>query len=265
MKNNKISVIVAVYNTEKYVKKCIESLLNQTYKNLEIIIIEDCSTDDSKKILKNYEKKDRIKILYNEKNKGLSYSRNLGIQNSTGNYVGFIDSDDYVADDYFEKLMNSIIINKSDVAICDMKLIYENDNNKEVINKCFDGNLNLVNVINNGLVASACNKLFEKKLISKYEFAVGKVNEDIAVVIPALVNAKKISYASDCYYNYVQRNNSIQNSNFSEKRFDIIEAIDTTLERVKGNKRFDDIRDSLIFNQIIALFIYVIPKDNRFF
>ena len=265
MKNKKISVIVAVYNTEKYVKKCIDSLLNQTYSNLEILIIEDGSTDNSKEILNEYKNNKKVKLIFNEKNSGLAYSRNVGMDNATGEYLGFIDSDDYVAPDYFEKLMESLTKDKADVAICDMKLVYENEGNREVISKCYDKEFNLINIINNGLVASACNKLFKKELISKYKFAVGKVNEDIAVVIPALVNAKKITYANDCYYNYVQRNNSIQNSSFSERRFDIVEAIDTTLERIKHSKYFEELKDALIFNQIIVLLIYVIPKENRFF
>jgi glycosyltransferase involved in cell wall biosynthesis len=262
---NKISIIVSVYNTEKYVEKCIESLINQTYKNIEIILIEDGSEDRSKDILKKYESNKKCIVSYNDGNKGLAYSRNKGMGIATGNYIGFIDSDDYVSEDYYEKMMNSIIENNSDISICDMKLIYENENNREVISKCCEEEWNLINIINNGMVASACNKLFKAELIKKYQFAVGKVNEDIAVVIPTLVNAKKISYVNDCYYNYVQRNNSIQNSSFSEKRFDIFEAVDTTLERISKSKYFEEIKEALIYNQLIVLLIYIIPKEKRFF
>lgn len=261
--NKRISVIVAVYNTEKYIEKCIKSLLNQTYPDLEIIIVEDGSTDDSKKILKKYSDNEKIKIIYNEKNYGLSYSRNVGLKYASGDFIGYIDSDDYIDLDYYEKLMVSIEENKSEIALCDMKVVYE-DTGAEQISKCYTGEaFNLYNVINNGLVASACNKLFKKDLISKYKFAEGKVNEDIAVVIPSLVNAKKISYAKTFYY-YVQRGGSIQNSGFSDKRFDIFTGVETTLERIKDNDAYEKLKDAIIFNQLIVLLFYVIPKETNF-
>lgn len=260
--NKKISVIVAVYNTEKYVERCLNSLLNQTYQNLEIIVVEDGSIDNSKKVLKKYADNKKIKIIYNKKNCGLSYSRNVGLENVTGDYIGYIDSDDYVDLDYYEKLMQAIIDNKAEIAICDMKIVDE-ETNTEVISKCCNSEeFNVYNVVNNGLAASACNKLFKKELISKYKFAEGKVNEDIAVVIPTLVNAKKIAYANTYYY-YIQRNGSIQNSSFSDKRFDIFYGVKTTLERIKDNKDYESLKDAIVFNQLIVLLLYVIPKEKK--
>lgn len=260
--NKKISVIVAVYNTEKYVERCLNSLLNQTYQNLEIIVVEDGSTDNSKEVLKKYADNKKIKIIYNKKNSGLSYSRNVGLENVTGDYIGYIDSDDYVDLDYYEKLMQAIIDNKAEIAICDMKIVDE-ETNTEVISKCCNSEeFNVYNVVNNGLAASACNKLFKKELISKYKFAEGKVNEDIAVVIPTLVNAKKISYANTYYY-YVQRGGSIQNSGFSDKRFDIFYGVKTTLERIKDNKDYESLKDAIVYNQLIVLLLYVIPKEKK--
>ena len=261
--NKKISVIVAVYNTEKYVERCLNSLLNQTYQNLEIIVVEDDSTDNSKEVLKKYSHNDKVKLIYNKKNSGLSYSRNVGLENATGSYIGYIDSDDYVDLDYYEKLMQSIIDSKAEIAICDIKVVDE-DTNTEVISRCCNNDeFTVYNVIDNGLAASACNKLFKKELISKYKFAEGKVNEDIAVVIPTLVNAKKITYANTYYY-YVQRGGSIQNSSFSDKRFDIFYGVKTTLERIKDNKDYESLKDAIVYNQLIVLLIYVIPKEKKF-
>ena len=261
--NKKISVIVAVYNTEKYVERCLNSLLNQTYQNLEIIVVEDGSTDNSKEVLKKYSHNDKVKLIYNKKNSGLSYSRNVGLENATGSYIGYIDSDDYVDLDYYEKLMQSIIDTKAEIAICDIKVVDE-DTNTEVISRCCNNDeFSVYNVVNNGLAASACNKLFKKELISKYKFAEGKVNEDIAVVIPTLVNAKKITYANTYYY-YVQRGGSIQNSGFSDKRFDIFYGVKTTLERIKDNKDYESLKDAIVYNQLIVLLIYVIPKEKKF-
>lgn len=263
MKKPKISVIVAVYNTERYLERCLKSLLDQTYKNLEIIIIEDKSTDASNKILKKYEKFNNIKIVYNKENKGLSYSRNVGLRKATGDYIGYVDSDDYVDNDYYEKLMKAILDKRADIAIGDIKIVYE-ATKMEYISKCYSGEeFNVYSVINNGLAASACNKLFKRELIERYSFAEGKVNEDIAVIIPVLINANKICYTEKCYYYYIQRDNSIQNSDFSNKRFDIFDGVKLTLERIKGCKNYNDIKDALIFNQLVCLLLYVIPKEKN--
>lgn len=264
-KENKISVIVAVYNTEKYVEKTLMSLLNQTYQNIEIIVIDDKSTDNSNKILKKIAKNNKkIKLIENEKNSGLSYSRNIGLKNATGDYIGYIDSDDYVEPTYYENLMKSILKDKSDLAICDMKIVYEDEDNRELISPCFNGEFSKISVINTGLAASACNKLFKKELISKYEFSVGKVNEDLAVVLPAIIESKKISYAEETYYYYVQRNTSIQNSKFSFKRFDIFYGVDLTLERIKKCKGYKEFEDAIVFNQLLVMLFYLIPRVNNF-
>lgn len=263
MEKYKISVIVSVYNTEKYLEKCLESLLSQTYQNMELILIEDGSTDNSKDILKKYEKNKKCHVIYNDGNKGLAYSRNIGMKEASGDYLGFIDSDDYVEKEYYENLMHTILKENADVAICDFNLVFEEDNH-EMIQNCFEGDFDLLNILNNGLVASACNKLFKTEVIRYYDFPVGKLNEDIAVIIPTLVKAKKIAYADDCKYNYVQREKSIQNSKFNEKRFDIFACVDLTLTRIKSCNNYEAIKDSILFNQIIRLLLFVIPKEKNF-
>ena len=260
--NKKISVIVAVYNTEKYLDRCIESLLNQTYKNMELVIVEDCSTDSSRKLLKKYKGNKNIKVFYNRENRGLSYSRNYGLKKSTGDFIGYIDSDDYVEPDYYEKLMSSIKDNKSDIAICDIKLVDEQTNKIQRC-KCYANDFDVYSVVNNGFAASACNKLFKRKNIEKYPFAEGKVNEDIAVVIPTVIQAKKISYADTCYF-YVQRGGSIQNSKFSDKRFDIFDGVKTTLERIKNEQDYEFYKNAIIYNQLILLLMFAIPKERNF-
>lgn len=260
--NKKISVIVAVYNTEKYLDRCIESLLNQTYKNMELVIVEDCSTDSSRKLLKKYKENKNIKVFYNRENRGLSYSRNYGLKKSTGDFIGYIDSDDYVEPDYYEKLMSSIKDNKSDIAICDIKLVDEQTNKIQRC-KCYANDFDVYSVVNNGFAASACNKLFKRKNIEKYPFAEGKVNEDIAVVIPTVIQAKKISYADTCYF-YVQRGGSIQNSKFSDKRFDVFDGVKTTLERIKNEQDYEFYKNAIVYNQLILLLMFAIPKERNF-
>lgn len=262
MNKPKVSVIVSVYNTEKYVQKCIDSILNQTYSNIELVLIEDCSVDNSREILRKYKKHANVILIENQENKGLSYSRNVGLKNSTGDYIGYIDSDDYIDSNYYEKLVDAIVSKKADIAVCDMKLYYEKNNTYQINRGC-DGK-DKIDFINNGLAASACNKIFKRNIIERYPFAEGKVNEDIAVVIPALVEAKKVVYVPDVYYYYVQRESSIQNSSFSEKRFDIFLGVDSTLQRIQNAKEYELYKDAIVYNQIICLFIYVFPKIENY-
>lgn len=260
---NKISIIVCVYNTEKYIEKCIRSILSQTYKNIEIMIVNDCSKDNSLSIINKLAKEDkRIVVIDNKENKGLSYSRNIGFKKSTGEYIGYIDSDDYIQEDYYEKMINRMIKEKSDVCVCDINLVYE-DTKNEQRSKC--GGPEKIDFINCGLAASACNKLFKRELIEINEFSVGKVNEDLAVILPILINSKKISYEESVVYNYVQRNNSIQNSKITNKRFDIFYGVDLTLDRIKECDEYNKYKDGIVFQQLISLLLYVLTNEKNFF
>lgn len=258
--NKKISIIISAYNTEKYIEKCISSITNQTYKDLEIIVIDDASSDDTLKKLKNIKDK-RLKILSNKENSGLSFSRNKGIKESTGDYVSFIDSDDYIPENFYEELMKTMEKEKSDIVVCDINTIYENNGNN-IRQICGKKDGDKIDFINKGLAASACNKLFKKDIINKYQFSVGKVNEDLAVILPCIIEANKVSYNENTYYNYIQRGSSLQNSAFSEKRFDIFYGVDLTLERIKNVKDYKKYKDAIVYNQLIMLLVYVIPKET---
>ena len=265
MNKEKISIIISAYNTEKYVEKALDSIIAQSYENLEIVVVDDCSKDNTLKILEKYAKKDkRIKLLKNEVNKGLAYSRNRAVKESTGKYLGFIDSDDYIPQNYYEELYKSLISEKADIAVCDFNIVYENKDNMSVLSPACTGKVNALNIINQGLAAACCNKLIKRENFI-YQFEVGKVNEDVAVIIPTLASAKKISYTNKTLYNYVQRENSIQNSSFSNKKFDIFDGVSLALERIKGNKYYSEIKDMLVYNQLVLLLLYVIPKDPSLF
>ena len=147
---------------------------------------------------------------------------------------------------------------QAEIAVCDMKLYYEDTKTFQITRGC--NGKEKIDFIDNGLAASACNKLFKREIMEQYPFAEGKVNEDIAVVIPALVKAKKIAYVPDVFYYYVQRDNSIQNSHFSEKRFDIFAGVDSTLKRIEKEEDYELYKDAIVFNQLISLFLYVFPK-----
>jgi len=262
--NKKISVIVPVYNVEKYLEKCLESIVNQTYDNLEIILVNDCSTDGSEEIIKKFKSKHK-NILYfkNEKNSGAAYSRNVALKKATGDYIGFIDSDDYVEPGYFEGLMNSIKKEKADIAVCDINII-DTDKGTTFRSKSGTSDNNKEDFINNGLAASPANKLFKREALL-YDFKAGMMNEDLAVVIPSVIKAKKVVYNPDVTYNYVQRNSSVQNQGLTMKRFDIFKAVDDTLERIKDVKDYDDYKQMITFQQLFFLYLYVFTKEKKFF
>lgn len=269
MKNKKISIIVPCYNVEKFVEKTINCLINQTYKNIEIIVVEDCSTDGTYNLLKELVAKhnqysEKIKLFRNEKNSGLACTRNRGMERATGEYIGFIDSDDFVDKNYFEVLVDSLEKVNADIAICDIVLADEKGEKIAEPQAACQGSVNKINVISNGMAASSCNKIFKKELIEKYPFLEGKINEDVSSIIPAIVHANKISYTNKVYYYYVQRNTSIQNSKFSNKRYDMFDAINVCLERIKGVENYEEYREILLFHQILMLYVYVIIEQDGF-
>lgn len=265
MSKEKISIIIPCYNVEKYVEKCIKSIMNQTYSELEVIVIDDKSTDGTYDVLLKLKKEynDRFILLQNEKNSGLAYTRNFGVKKATGKYIGFIDSDDYVAPDYYEVLVEKILNDKSDLVVDDIQLVDESGNNiGNVVKSCILDEVSKVSIIDNGLAASACNKLLRKDLLLKYPFLEGKINEDVASIIPIIVHSDKISYTDKAVYNYVQRHNSIQNSKFSEKRFDMFDSIKVCLDRISDDSNYETYRDIILLHQLLEIYIYILIEIN---
>jgi glycosyltransferase involved in cell wall biosynthesis len=263
--NELLSVIVPCYNVEKYVEKSIKSIANQEYKNIEIIAIDDCSTDKTYSILKELEKDIKnLKVFKNEKNDGLAYTRNVGVKHSKGQYLGFIDSDDYIDKDYYKLLVGNL---KDDieVVVTDMILVDENGMELQPLISCCIGEINKFNIVDNGLAASACNKLFKKELLVKHPFLEGKINEDVASIIPIIVNCKGVAYTNKTKYYYVQRNNSIQNSEFSEKRFDMFDAVKKCLESIKDDEQYEKYKETILYHQVLMLYLCIIVNQKDFF
>lgn len=262
-----ISVIVPCYNVEQYIVKCLDSIISQKQEGIEIIVVEDFSTDKTRDVIKNYISNNNANIVYieNQENRGAAYSRNVALNIANGEYIGFIDGDDYIGESYYQELYKAAKKNKADLVVADMNIIYENQKYNNYLSKATNGGLDKIDFINNGLAASPCNKLFSKKLVEKFDFLEGKMNEDIAVVIPAIVHAKKIAYVPDVQYNYVQRKSSVQNTTISKKRFDIFDAVDVCLKRIKNDKNYIEYKHAIVFNQIILFFIYVLPKEKSLF
>ncbi len=267
MKKDYISIIIPCYNVEKYISKCIDSILNCNFKNYEIILVDDCSTDNTLEIITDYEKKyENIKVLKNDENRGAGYSRNFALKIAKYDLISFIDSDDYIESNYYDELLNVMKKENADVAVCDIFVKYDNvDDGVDQRSCACEGKVCISNLINNGLAASPCNKLFKKKLLMNNLFAEGIMNEDIPAVLGYLMDCKKGSYTEKTFYTYVQRKSSVQNENVSFKRFDIFKAVDILETRKNKNKNFLKCFDSIIYNQIIMFFVYVIPKENHFF
>ncbi len=233
----KVSIIVPIYNNEKYVKKCIDSLINQTEKNIEIILINDGSDDNTEKIIRGFND-NRIKYFY-QKNSGIGKTRNKGLLLSKGKYVMFIDSDDYISNDCVKKMYEFAIKNESDLVISNF---YKNINGK---NEKIDipyfkpssliDNPNILNMVNLG----PCNKLYKRELISNIKFDENNKYEDVFFVISALIKAKKVSKINEYLSYYVIHSNS-ETTIRDERIFDIIKVCQKTYNMLKINIRMKD-------------------------
>mgnify|MGYP004464343387 FL=1 len=242
----KISVIIPVYNTQKYLKRCIDSVINQTYKDIEIIIVNDGSTDDSHKILQEYYITDfRIKYLKKE-NGGLSDARNFGIQHATGDYICFLDSDDYLAENLFERL------EKNFIRFPDMikyKMIKVDENDKEldsVDGPVFDWQTgeDAFNILfgKDIMIDPAWLYLYKRSfwIENNFEYPVGRYHEDFARTSLIMLKAKSVCSTNVYGYYYVQSSTSITRGNDEEKRFnramDLFEHYDYMIKKIKSYK-----------------------------
>ena len=217
-----ISIVIPVYNVEKYIKECIESVINQTYKNLEIILVNDGSTDLSRTICEEYEKKDnRIKIIDKE-NGGLADARNKGLEYINGELVTFIDSDDYIKEDMIETLLNNLIKENADVSICGYYLAYNKKNDYKL-----EENVNSFKYYD----VSAWAKLYKTELFKNIKFPKGKISEDWYIMYKIFDKANSIVYDSSPKYYYRQRNSGIR-KNSKKVNYDCLIASKECMEFV---------------------------------
>lgn len=268
MNNVSLTVIVPCYNVEKYLDNFIKKLSAQTLKNFRVIFIEDCSKDNTKKMLKEIEKKyDYCTVIYNDVNHGAGYSRNEAIKISDTKYISFLDADDIFPEDYLEKLYNGICKNDCDMSVCDMQVQYDDSfgHRPSEYNKLsWSENVSRIKLIDNTLAASPVNKIIKREIIMNNLFGEGMINEDIPAIIGSIIDCKKINYVRDVYYTYIQHGNSVQNSSLSDKKLDVFRALNLLYERKKGNPILQKVSDALVFHQILLFYFFAICQDPKF-
>lgn len=224
-----VSVIVPIYKVEKYLKKCVDSILDQTYTNLEIILVDDGSPDNCPKFCDEYAKQDdRIKVIHKE-NGGLSDARNAGMKIATGEYVSFIDSDDYISCDFIETLYYTIKAENSDIVECD--IVRFEDGTTPVIEKenCDINSFSTEKGLSMLMAESkfhqyVWNKLYKSDIAFKIPFAKGKLNEDEFWTYQIFGQAERVTKINKPMYFYLQRSGSIMGEGFNLRRLDALEA-----------------------------------------
>lgn len=260
MKKNDIdiSIIVPVYNTSKYLDKCLISIKEAIYDNCEVIIVNDGSTDDSEKIIKSFIEKlpDNYKKQFNyyyKKNKGLADTKNFGIEKSKGKYISVVDSDDYISSDFYS-IAKKYIDEKYDMIIYDLYVVFENGQYTDYVGRALnDSEKNYkLQLLNGEMQGSSCNKIIKKSLY-KYKFPVGRQYEDVAVTPFLIEDAKKIKYLPYAMYYYLQRENSIVNTNTLNSAFyKICENIQKVLNTNAKIEMYEDVIVTFFLKRTIS-------------
>ena len=238
----KVSIIVPVYNVERYIVRSMDSLVNQTLKDIEIIVVNDGSTDNSKKLIEIYQEKYPNKIkLVDKKNGGLSDARNYGIPYATGEYIAFLDSDDYVELDTYEKMYNKAKEDDSDLVECDF--IWEYPDRKKVdTGKIYNNKKEMLTYAR----VVAWNKLIKRNLIEehKMEFPKGLRYEDVEFFYKMVPYYNKVSFVKEPLIHYIQRSSSISNTQ-NERTKEIFTVLDNVITYYTENNFYDEYKEEL--------------------
>lgn len=241
-----ISIVVPVYKVEAYLDRCVQSIVDQTYRNLEIILVDDGSPDNCPAICDAWAAKDsRIKVIHKE-NGGLSDARNAGMAVATGSYMGFIDSDDYIAPGMYQLLYDRMIADDSDIAACGVEMVFEDGSPTRSLTKSGSCVLEQESAMEavvreSWLKQPVWYKLYKTDQIRDIPFPVGMYHEDVFWTWQAVARAKRVSvFDTPCYY-YIQRSGSIMGENYSLRRLDAVEAKRERLEFLE--KSYPDLAD----------------------
>ena len=234
-----ISLIIPVYKVEKYLEKCIQSVINQTYENLQIILVDDGSPDNCGKICDEYAKKDhRIEVIH-KSNGGLSDARNKGLEIAKGEYIGFVDSDYYIEADMYEVLYNLLKQYNADVSICNFYTVSQG----KISIKNADNGINEYNrieilkeiLLDKNIQSYAWNKLYKKELFDEIKYPIGKKYEDIGTTFYLLEKCNKVVVTGKSEYYYINRQDSIVNNVTESTITDYIELIMQRYDYIEKN------------------------------
>lgn len=225
----KVSIIVPVYKVEPYLDKCISSIVNQTYTNLEIILVDDGSPDQCPQMCDAWAEKDaRIRVIH-KKNGGLSDARNAGMAVATGEYIAFVDSDDWIAPDLYTHLYRRLTEDHSDISACGVQMVWEDGTPPRILTRMGNHVLSKEEAMQaiieeSWLKQPVWYKLYKTNLIKDILFPVGKYHEDVFWSYQAVDKANKVSVSDYIGYYYLQRNDSIMGEEYSLRRLDAVEA-----------------------------------------
>jgi len=264
-----ISVIVPVYNVESYVAECIESIQNQTYMNLEIILVNDGSTDASSDICDQYAAYDeRIKVIHKE-NAGVSAARNTGIEAANGDYIAFVDSDDYIAPNMYEDMLRILKENDLDILECTAF----RDKGGKIIEGCNDGSLEIFNrdealkMAMYDCFVAVWSQLYKRGAIDDVRFPVGRKFEDTAVSYRFIANTKRVGHINHCYYYYRLNPNSTTQTSFDAKsRWDFVLGYEERLQyAIDHQLPYVDDCNSLLMKAVLSCLTayYAKPTGNQ--
>ena len=251
MKKPKLSIIIPVYNVEKYLKKCIESVLENTFGDFELIIINDGSKDASEHVIldvkeKHVDKADKI-IYIKKENSGVSDTRNLGIEKAVGEYITFIDSDDYIEQDMFELMMKKLNESDFDMVVCDVKLVYENNDRVDIVSAGYKEDLFNKDKIKETMLIQypvMWNKIYKAKLVKNLKFTSDVWYEDMEYLLKLYPAINSIGVVKKPLYNYLQRENSITYT-YNDKLYDIINNMENVINYYKANNIYNEYKDEL--------------------
>ena len=254
-----ISIIVPVYNVEKYLDRCIKSILSQTFKDFELILIDDGSTDKSGVICDNYKNIDDRIIVIHKENGGAASCRNVGLDIAKGKYIGFVDSDDYISENMYYELHKVLIKNNSDISICKFIEVYDNTKVNFINSNLVEENYSNIQALEELYQKKSIdfivpwNKLYKSDLIKEFRYPLVRKYEDEFIIHRLLYRCSKVTHINKESYYYYQRENSIMNSKFSIKD---IYILDYYLDRIRffNNINKKVLKEYSIYNFVLSYF-----------
>lgn len=236
-----VSIIIPVYKVEKYLNRCIESVISQTYKNIELILVDDGSPDKCGAICDEYKNRYTfIKVLH-QKNQGQASARNNGVQISIGEFIVFVDSDDFIPEDSIEYLLSLQKEFNADIAIGGMRYVYEgksiSSKSNKIIKEIVLNNVEALKRMNylKGFGATPWAKLYRRDLVEKHPFPEGRLYEDLATLYKIVGDCKIVAFSNKIVYYWLQREGSTMRSEFNKKQLFALEAIQQQIAYMKKN------------------------------